>query len=267
MASSPLNIWGGVGLRQLLAEVVIARLNLFLQHFPTKSNLGKSLTISLQFMQRKAGTAGCPIGTPYKPYGPLTTPCWCRSFWEALDYFNFSIHLDYPTLQLPREKDILLIDFFKQHAGGDIGVLTSLQRCRITWNLLFFSDMVSADGRRIEPAFLAPPSSLNPPRSSFDFQEERPTRRDWATWAGFWARCTDVGHALFIPMGKWLAPSHRQWVWFYNSADNVIEYVTPASQAYARPTTNAVGAQICEGVDSGGGIHAFWRPLFCHYFR
>ena len=41
-----------IGLRKLLSEVVIARLNLFLQHYGTQSTLGKNLSMSLMHAAR-----------------------------------------------------------------------------------------------------------------------------------------------------------------------------------------------------------------------
>ena len=55
--------FGRIGLRKLLSEVVISRLNLFLQHYDTPSTLGHKLHISLQHMQLEAGMAGCPLLT------------------------------------------------------------------------------------------------------------------------------------------------------------------------------------------------------------
>jgi len=47
------SICGGIGQQKLLAEVVSARLNIFLQyyHYDTLSTLGQKLTISLQCLQ------------------------------------------------------------------------------------------------------------------------------------------------------------------------------------------------------------------------
>ena len=88
--------FGGIGLRKLLFEGGISCLNLFLQHYDTPSTLGQKLNILLQAMQLEAGTVGCPLLTSYRPIGPLTTPCWCRSVWEGLDHYDFSFHLDSP---------------------------------------------------------------------------------------------------------------------------------------------------------------------------
>ena len=123
--------FGGIGLRKLLSEVVISRLNLFLQHYDTPSTLGQKLNILLQAMQLEAGTAGCPLLTSYQPLGPLTTPYWYRSLWEGLNHYGFSLYLDYPTQPLPRESDVLLITIF-QRINHPEDKFRSLHRCHIS---------------------------------------------------------------------------------------------------------------------------------------
>ena len=104
--------FGGIGLRKLLVEVVIGRINIFLQHYDTPSTLGNKLTISLQCLQLEAGTNTCPLMMSYHPMGPLTTPCWARSFWESLDHYKIVLDIDYPSQPLPREHDCLIILLF-----------------------------------------------------------------------------------------------------------------------------------------------------------
>ena len=226
--------FGGIGLRKLLSEVVISRLNLFLQHYDTPSTLGLKLNISLQSMQLEAGTAGCPLLTSYRPLGPLTTPCWCRSLWEGLDHYGFSFHLDYPTQQLPRENDELLIDVF-QRSDLTTEELRSLQRCRISWEMLFLSDIVGASGRQLDRRCLSPPNASTVERSTFTFGIEQPSVRDWAFWARFWEQFTLPGAYLTRPLGKWLHPTHHQWKWFHDQANNILECVTDDGVDYYIP--------------------------------
>ena len=43
--------FGGIGLREMLMEVVIAQINLMLQHYHTPSTLGTKLMMSLESLQ------------------------------------------------------------------------------------------------------------------------------------------------------------------------------------------------------------------------
>ena len=166
--------FGGVGLRKLLTEVVIACINLFIQHYNTPSTLGKKLTISLEALQLEVGSDRCPLLIPYCPLGLLATLCWCRSFWESLDYYKFKLELDYDVLQLPREGDVLLIDIFLRANTGQ-EVLLSLQRCMIKWKAMFLSDLIASNGRQIERRFLSVLTSKDGSISSLGFAMEHPS--------------------------------------------------------------------------------------------
>ena len=96
----------------MLTEVVIGRVNMFLQHFRAPTTLGTKLQMSLEALQLEAGYRDCPFHHPYKSHGPLTTHCWCRLLWESLDHYGFRITLDYPEIALPHAGDQLLIDIF-----------------------------------------------------------------------------------------------------------------------------------------------------------
>ena len=140
------SIFGGIGLRKLLSEVVIARLNLFLQHYNTPSTLGSKLTISLQCLQLEIGSENCHLLELFQHLGPLATSCWCKSFWESLDHYDYDFHLDYPTIPRPREGDQLLKNIFLS-IHPTPAALISLNRCRNSWNALFLSDITSANGK------------------------------------------------------------------------------------------------------------------------
>jgi len=226
--------FGGIGLRKLLVEVVIARVNLFLQHYKTQSSLGTKLTISLECLQLEAGFNCCPLSMPFEPMGPLTTHCWCRSFWQSLDHFGFQVQIDYPEMPLPRHRDELIIALF-QRAGVTTEVLRSLNRCRIVWGMLFLSDITAANGRQLERKFLGPPTTWARPETELEFSEERPTTDDWAEWAEFWKQFTLQGLYLETPLGDWVAPTHRSWAWTYDEANDIVEHTTPEGMQYFLP--------------------------------
>ena len=129
-----------------MTEVVIARINMFLQHYRTPSTLGTKLQMSLEALQLEAGYRDCVLNHPYYPQGPLTTHCWCRSFWESIDHYGFKMTIDYPETPFPRVNDRLLIDVLEsQSPSGD--TRRSFQRCRRAWKSLFLSDVAQLTGR------------------------------------------------------------------------------------------------------------------------
>ena len=219
--------FGGIGLKRLLSEVVIARINLFIQHYKTPSTLGAKLSHSLEALQLELGTNKCPLQLPFKPLGPIATDCWCKSFWEGLDSYGFKMEMDYEEIPLPRQDDELLIDIFLS-TDPDEDDLRSLQRCRQVWESLFLSDLVCANGRLIDRKFLSPPPADHESLSSYEFAEERPTASDWAFWAEFWGRYTLPGRYLRTPLGEWIAPTHRKWKWTFSIDSGILFCRTPS---------------------------------------
>lgn len=109
--------------------------------------------------------------------------------------------MDYEEMPIPREGDELLTDIFIR-VNPPTDVLVSLQRCRVKWESLFLSDLVTAHGRQIERRFLLPPTSNQGRLSTLNFAEERPSYADWERWATFWEQFTLPGLYLHAPLGK-----------------------------------------------------------------
>jgi hypothetical protein len=65
----------------------------------------------------RLGCGDCPLNHSFQKYGAGVTHCWFRSFWR--DFFGLKINIDYPVIQLPRQRDHLLADLFFA-SGWDI---------------------------------------------------------------------------------------------------------------------------------------------------
>ena len=217
-------VFGGIGLRRLLPEVVLARLNLFLQHFRADSMVGTSLMSTLEHLQLEAGFDNCPLNRPFHPLGPFTTRSWIRSLWESLDYCGIELVVDYPIIPHPRVGDKLVVEIFTQEGLQD-DTLESLQRCRLAWGFIFLSDMTAANGGSVERRWIKPAPPLERPASHFDFPPEAPTNEDWRRWEHFWLSHLGASLALPNPMGAWLHRSHRVWEWFYHSREDMVVHV------------------------------------------
>ena len=119
--------------------------------------------------------------------------------------------MSFNSIPLPRQFDCTIMSFvlfFKPSAQ----TLCSINKCRIFKRSLFLSDLVTADGRRLEE-FCWNKGSVG--ASTYTFPKELPTCSDWECWMNFWRQVTDNNGTLKSPLGKWVHPSHRQWQWFY----------------------------------------------------
>ena len=102
----------------------------------------------------------------------------------------------------------------------DRKTIRSLSRCRGSLEIIFLSDMTTADGQYLEQFVFDPGSKVA--RSKYKFPRESPAKKDWDAWFNFWHDYTATGDKLHTPLGAWLTPTHRRWLWYYNSpTDNL----------------------------------------------
>ena len=192
----------GIGLFDFSTEMMIQRVNIFLQHYDSPFDIGITLRAVMELVQLEAGFADCPLNHPFHPVGQFVTHCWFRSFWQAFDKFNCRMFLSYPTIPFPRERDHVLTTFYQQNSNDPQMVnFRSFQRCRISVKAIFLSDIVSPDGRMIEDRYLFPQDFHQPPLSEYDFAEERPSKEDWEVWVEFWDSVTYPGFVLPTALG------------------------------------------------------------------
>lgn len=229
--------FGGVGLFSLPAEQLICWLNMLIQHFGVPSVLGRKFRASLEALQLEVGVNTNPLNLDYSKYEMLATRCWFKSVWERMWYYSFTAHLELEPIPFPREGDSLMSTLFLERPTE---VRIALNRCRIRLEMLFLSDIVTANGRQIEKDYLIPTqTNEEASHSRFTFGREQPTPRDWVEWTIFWAQFTDSGLALHRPLGRWVAPSHRIWQWYFDPASNQVEEVVDGVVRYYGPSAAA----------------------------
>jgi hypothetical protein len=206
-----------------VVEHTIAMINMFVQHYKAGTTLAKKFTAMLEALQIKIGCIGNPLLENYDDLNCLAMACWAKSFWERLHFYRFSIHMEYPTLTLPRWNNALITTIWLR--AGYVGEeLTSLNRCRRANKMLFLSDIATACGRYVDCKLLGPTTSRLGHRSSICFPQELPSSTDWLLWRTFWTAYLGAGGLLHIPLGEWLYTSHRIWEWFYNPLRDQLQH-------------------------------------------
>jgi hypothetical protein len=87
------------------AEQLICRINMLLQHYHTSTALSKKLDASFQYLQLQLDTPHNPLTLPFKKWGYLTPLSWVKMLCQSLDKFKIQLHMKYPTIPSPRERD------------------------------------------------------------------------------------------------------------------------------------------------------------------
>ena len=205
--------FGGIGLLSLPVEQFICRTSVLLQHYNTPSIIGHKLTCSLHLLQLQIGTNGNPLLLPFRIYGHLTPNSWISRYWESLEHFPITLHMDYTTIPPPRDHDMTIMDFLQQYMSTT-EISTSVNRCRCALNSLFLSDISTADGKSIDPDALTNNTARR--NSRYLFPPEQPTKSDWQTWSNTWHQALGRHLILPCPLGDWVHESHIRWRWYYD---------------------------------------------------
>jgi hypothetical protein len=131
--------------------------------------------------------------------GPISTTSWVKMLWRSLHYFNIHLHMESQPITLPRERDqvVMEIMFGKNLATNTI---RSLSHCRGALEIIFLSDMTTANGQYLDHFIFDPGGQTS--RSTYKFPQENPMRGDGEVWFDFWHKHTATGDKLHIPLWK-----------------------------------------------------------------
>ena len=212
--------FGGAGLINLTTETVIARLNLFLQHWDNPAPIGQTLRACMQALQLQCGCVGCPLSEPFYPMGEVCDHSWLTSFWEVVDRYKLHLFIDYEILSYPRENDDTIMRL-AIGLGYTVEMLRSINRCRLAICALFLSDITTADGKFLNPMRMQPGVDYSS-FSKYKWPKECPSTHDWEVWTSFCSRITLPDGSLLRSLGKWKSISHRKWDWYYNTQADCI---------------------------------------------
>ena len=152
-------IFGGFGLLSVATEQLICRINMLLQHHHTSTNLSRKLEASLRYLQLQLGTPHNPFTLDYDKWGHLAPLSWVKMLWRSLHHFNIHLHLEYPTVPNPRERDQVVMELIFGKVT-DKKTIRSLSRCQGSLEIIFLSDMATADGRYLEQFVFDPGSKV-----------------------------------------------------------------------------------------------------------
>ena len=155
---------------------------MLMQHYHTSTNLSRKLDASLRYLQLQLGTPHNPFLLDYAVWGHLAPLSWVKMLWQTLHYFNIHLYMAYPSIALPRERDQVLMEIFQSMDLSQETIL-SLNRCRVSLESIFLSDITTADGHYLEDFVFSPGGRDR--SSSFCFPREVPMKANWNRWFDF----------------------------------------------------------------------------------
>ena len=159
--------------------------------------------------------------------------------WRTIQLAEIDVHLKYDEILTPRVRDFVLMERFMEE-DLPTEIIDSLSRVRGKLGCLFFSDIVTADGKFIED-FALDSSIQRKVTTRYSFPREEPTMSDWEAWTKYWAQHTNEGHTLHVPLGVWTNPTHRIWGWYYDEEKDSLQQVAPEGTVFSsKPTAEGV---------------------------
>jgi hypothetical protein len=142
--------------------------------------------------------------------------------WQTLHHFDIHLYMAYPNIALPWERDHVIPDIFlSMDLSPD--AIRSLNRCRVSLESIFLSDLTTADGRYLEDYIFNPGGRGR--SSKYKFPRKQPTRGDWNQWFDFWHSFATPGDKLKVPLKNWTSPTHCIWKWYYREDTNDLQQV------------------------------------------
>ena len=156
--------------------------------------------------------------------------------WQSLDRFKIELHMKYPTIPPPRERDQVIMELVLERVYSTAEI-QSINQCQRMLQCIFLSDVVTADGRYLE-SYVFDPGPFRS-RSKYRFPRECPSQQDWEKWFQFWHSYALTGDKLEISLGIWINPTHRKWPWYttpttdlYRIEDVVVHCYLPSQGAH-----------------------------------
>jgi hypothetical protein len=146
-----------------------------------------------------------PLLLDYAKWGHLAPLSWVKMLWRSLHHFDIHLHMAYPTITFPWERDKVIMEIFDL-ADLSPDLIRGLRQCRVLLEAIFLSDITTVDGRYYEHFVFAPGGRDK--ASTFTFLHERPTQSNWNSWFNFWHYFTTTGDKLKVPFGNWIQPTH-----------------------------------------------------------
>jgi hypothetical protein len=145
-------------------------------HYGCRTATGRFMQTSHSLLFVELGLSFQPLQKSYEKYGYLVTHSWMKMLWEKLSIFNMKVIIADQPKEYPREGDQFIMQVLIQ-AGYTNKALRQLNRVRVSLQLLFMLDILTASGNKISTGVL----SCHPQGkawSNMRWPYERPTDSD-----------------------------------------------------------------------------------------
>ena len=145
----------GVGLPHIGIEATIATTNKLLMRFGCSTATGRFMQISYSLILVELGLSFQSLQMEYDRYNRLVTHSWMKMLWEKVSMFGLTVTTPSASDGFSREGDEFIIQVILQ-AGYNTDKVQRINRVRVSLQVLFMSDILTASGNMIAPEILSP---------------------------------------------------------------------------------------------------------------
>ncbi len=155
----------------------------------------------------------------YNKYGYLATHSWMKTLWEKLSMFNMHIIVADQPLEFPREGDQFIMQVLIK-ARYTSKAFSCLNRVRVSLQLLFMSDILTASGNKVCTDILSH-RPQGEAWSKMKLPHEYPTDSDMMIWRNdMLSICPSQSHISSI--GHFIGRLHRIWQWLWSKTESTL---------------------------------------------
>jgi hypothetical protein len=226
--------YGGLEMPELYASEGIGQLRLFMGHLRLRDKTASLILIDISYLQHIVGSSTLFFNLPFTIYGHSTDGRWLSSIWQFLNSIGFQLYIKqaqppYP----PRQNDIALMDYFVSLRLKP-KLLRVLNGCRIYLQVIYLSDICSADGSHI----LCPYKHghrLPTRTSALDWPyQPKPPATAWKQWISTLQQF-EANNKLTKCLGNWVNSSHQQWEHFLSPTTSTLYVKSAGTWTTFRP--------------------------------
>ena len=211
----------GLGLHDPFLEQGLRKLELLLTHGGLDTMTGKLFQTSLEHHMLELGSFTSMFSLSYNSHKCLATPTWLTVLWEFVSEHDIQLsNCSHVRLSPSRLHDRAIMDIFILDHDFRASDLTSINRVRCYLEVYSLADIATGDGTMIRQCYKA--GLRGDTYSTWDWHKERPSPHDFSRWKWALTFLLDETQRLHVPLGKWVALPHHDWIWYYCMATGIL---------------------------------------------
>jgi hypothetical protein len=230
---------GGLGVLDLYTYMGVSQLDNFIMNTWKKTPTGVLQEIAVEDFAMEIG-----VSTPWSPASLrqglvyASTRSWIRNMVQFALQHDINIDFQLADMISPKRQGDKTIMEAACDFTTDTQTLASINCVRMALNVIYISDITTADGRRVDSTWT---SSLEtyPNRNDHNWPHlHHATNRDWRRWRMWLSSITrDQTGELLQPLGEWICDRHTwvaEWDSFCTLNEEILYVRTPCDTRWTR---------------------------------